>query len=156
MLLYIWMKVGSKFPYIELQTKLGFCHGRPTFIWVIALCSKFISRAFLDYAFTLSEWKLVASFHAKSCKSSLTFVAVDLLLHELWLSLVQNSFPGLFFDIFFHISKWKLETNFHMKSYKSSSTFVTADLLFHKFALCSKFFFYIFLGCALAYLNDSL
>ena len=41
MLSYIWMKVGSKLLYKELQIKFDFHHGWPTFSWVIALYSKF-------------------------------------------------------------------------------------------------------------------
>ena len=47
MLSHIWMKVGSKLPYEELQIKFDFRHGWPTFSSVIALCSKFIFRIFL-------------------------------------------------------------------------------------------------------------
>ena len=52
MLSHIWMKVGSKLPYEELQIKFDFRHGWPTFSWVIALCSKIVFRTFLSYAFT--------------------------------------------------------------------------------------------------------
>ena len=41
MLSHIWMKVGSKLPYEELQIKFNFRHGLPTFSRVIALCLKF-------------------------------------------------------------------------------------------------------------------
>ena len=51
MLSHIWMKVDSKLPYEELQIKLDFCHGWPTFSWIIALCSKIVFRTFLGYAF---------------------------------------------------------------------------------------------------------
>ena len=47
MLSHIWMKVGRKLPYEELQIKFDFRHGWPTFSWVIALCSKFVFRIFL-------------------------------------------------------------------------------------------------------------
>ena len=49
--------------------------------------------SFLDFSslcFHISGWKLVASFCMKSYRSSLTFVTVDILFHEL-LSFVQNS-----------------------------------------------------------------
>ena len=52
MLSHIWMKVCRKLPHEELQSKFNFCHGWPTFSWVIALCSKFVLRTFLGYAFT--------------------------------------------------------------------------------------------------------
>ena len=75
MLSHIWMKVGGKLPCEELHIKFDFCHGWPTFSWVIALCSKFVFGTFLCYAFTyLIESKLVASFCMKSHRSSSTFV----------------------------------------------------------------------------------
>ena len=52
LLSYIWMKVGSKLPYEELHIKFDFGHDWPTFSWVIALCSKFVFRTILGYAFT--------------------------------------------------------------------------------------------------------
>ena len=52
MLSHIWMKVGSKLPYEELQFKFDFFYDWPAFSWVIALCSKFVFRTFLGYAFT--------------------------------------------------------------------------------------------------------
>ena len=52
MLSHIWMKVGSKLPYEELQFKFDFFHGSLTISCVIALCSKFVFRTFLGYAFT--------------------------------------------------------------------------------------------------------
>ena len=52
MLSHIWMKVGSKLLYEELQIKFDFLHGWHTFSWVIALCSKFVFRTFLHSAFT--------------------------------------------------------------------------------------------------------
>ena len=44
MLSHTWMKVCRKLPHEELQSKFNFCHGWPTFPWVIALCSKFVFR----------------------------------------------------------------------------------------------------------------
>ena len=38
MLSHICIKVGSKFLYEELQIKFDFCHGWPTFWWIIASC----------------------------------------------------------------------------------------------------------------------
>ena len=52
MLSHIWMKLASKLPYEEVQIKLDFLHGWPTFSWFIAICSKFVFRTFLDTAFT--------------------------------------------------------------------------------------------------------
>ena len=43
----IWMKVGRKLAYEELQIKFHFCHGWPTVSWVIALCSKFVLKLLL-------------------------------------------------------------------------------------------------------------
>ena len=86
---------------------------------------------FSRLCFHISEWKLVASFHMKSYRSSSNFVTVDQLFHEL-LPFVRNSFFLTFFVLFFHISEWKLVASFHMKSYRSSLTFVMIDLLFHE------------------------
>ena len=104
MLSQIWMKVGNKLPYEELQIKFDFRHGWPTFSWVIALCSKFVFRTFSRLCFHRSEWKLVASFHMKSYRTSSTFVTVDLLFHEL-LPFVQNSFSGLFSAILLYMNE---------------------------------------------------
>ena len=52
MLSHTWMKVGSKLPYEKLQIKFDFCHGWPTFSWVIALCLKFVFQSSLGYDFT--------------------------------------------------------------------------------------------------------
>ena len=52
MLSHIWMKVGSKILYEELQIEFNFRHGWAPFSWVIALCSKFVFRTFLHSAFT--------------------------------------------------------------------------------------------------------
>ena len=51
LLSHIWMKVGRKLPFVELQIKFDF-RGWPTFSWVIALCLKFFFRTFLSYDFT--------------------------------------------------------------------------------------------------------
>ena len=70
----------------------------------LSYCPLFKIR-FPDFSrlcFHISEWKLVASFHMKSYRSSLTFVTVDLLFHEL-LSSVQNSFSRLFLAMLLHI-----------------------------------------------------
>ena len=52
MLSHIWMTVCRNLPHEELQNKYNFCHRRPTFLWVIALCLKFVLRTFLGYVFT--------------------------------------------------------------------------------------------------------
>ena len=52
LLSHIWMKVGRKLPYEELQIKFDFWHGWSTFSWVITLCLKFVFRTFLSYDFT--------------------------------------------------------------------------------------------------------
>ena len=102
MLSNIWMKVGSKFPYDELQIKFDFRHGWLTFSWVITLCSKFVFSDFSRLCFHISEWKLVASYQMKSYRSSSAFVTVDLLFHELF-PFVQNSFSGLLSAMLWHI-----------------------------------------------------
>ena len=58
----------------------------------------FFQIRFPDFSrlcFHKPKWKLVGSFHMKSYRSSLTFVTIDLLFHELS-PFVQNSFSGLF------------------------------------------------------------
>ena len=52
LLSHIWMKVGRKLPYEELQIKFDFRHGWLTFSWVIALCLQFSFHTFLGYDFT--------------------------------------------------------------------------------------------------------
>ena len=91
---------------------------------------KFRFPDFSRLCFHISEWKLVANFHMNSYRSSLTFVTVDLLFHEL-LPFFKNRFPD-FSRLCFRIYEWKLVGSFHMKSYRSSSTFVTVDPLFHE------------------------
>ena len=46
MLSHIWIKIGSMLPYEELQIKFDFCHGWPTFSWVIALFQNSFSQLF--------------------------------------------------------------------------------------------------------------
>ena len=72
MLSHIWMKVGSKLSYEELQIKFDFRHCWSNFSWVIALCFKNRFPDFSRLCFHISEWKLVASFHMKSYRSSST------------------------------------------------------------------------------------
>ena len=130
MLSHIWMKVGSKLLYEELQIKFDFHHGLPIFPWVIALCSKFVFRSFLAYAFTYmneswwqaSLWRVIDQVRLLS---RLTYFFMS------YCPLVNIAFPD-FSSLCFHISKWKLVGSFHLKSYRSSSTFVTVDLLFHE------------------------
>ena len=52
LLSHIWMKVGRKLPYEELQMKFDLRHCWPTFSWVIALCLQFLFQTFLGYDFT--------------------------------------------------------------------------------------------------------
>ena len=90
MLSYIWMKVGSRVPFKELQIKFYFCHGWPTFSWVIVLCyEKFVFRTFLGYAFIYLS-KVGGKLSYGSYRSSSTFVTVDLLFREL-LPFVQRA-----------------------------------------------------------------
>ena len=144
---HIWMKVGSKLLYAELQIKFDFRHGWSTFSIVIVLCSNSVCHTcFPDFSwicFRIFRWKLEASFYMKSYKSSSTFVKVYQFFHKS-LPFVQNyvchtRFPD-FSWLCFHISKWKLVASFYMTSYKSSSTFVTVDQLFHKLLPFVDFF----------------
>ena len=154
MLSHICMKVGSKLPYEELQIKFDFRHGWPTFSWLIALCSNFVFPDFSWLCFHISEWKLVASFHMKSYRSSSTFVTVDILFHELLL-FVQNLFSRLFSTMLSYIwmkvgSKLpyeELQTKFDFRYGWPTFLWVIA--------LCSKFVFRTFLGYAFTYLNES-
>ena len=69
---------------------------------------------FLDFSrlcFHISEWKLVAFFHMRSYRSSLTFATIDLLFHEL-LPFFKIRFPD-FSRLCFHISQWQLVASFH-------------------------------------------
>ena len=127
MLSHIWMKVGSKLQHEELQIKFDFCHGWHTFSWVIALCSKFVFRTFLGYAFTYlngswleaSTWRVTDQVQLLS---RLTHFFMS------YCPLFKICFPD-FSWLCFHIYEWKLVGSFLMKSYRSSSTFVTVDLL---------------------------
>ena len=49
MLSHIWMKVGSKLPYEELQIKFNFPQDWLTFSQVIVLCSKFVESGHLQF-----------------------------------------------------------------------------------------------------------
>ena len=96
----------------------------------MSYCPLFKNR-FPDFSrlcFHISEWKLLASFHMKSYRSSSTFVTVDLIFMS-YCPLLKNRFPD-FSRLCFHISEWKFVASFHRKSYRSSSTFVTVDLIF--------------------------
>ena len=109
---------------------------------------------FFQLCFHISEWKLVASFHMKSYRSSSTFVTVDLLFHEL-LPFLQNSFSGLFLAMLSHI--WMkvgskllyedLQIKFDFRHDWPTFSWVIA--------LSSKFLFRNFLGIAFTYLNES-
>ena len=123
-----------------------------------ALCPSVRHTRFPDFSSLcsyISEWKLVASFYMKSYRSSLTFVTVDLLFHEL-LPFVQNSFSGLFFTLLSHI--WmkvcrklpyeELQIKFDFRHGWPTFSWVIA--------LSSKFVFRHFLHSAFTYLNESL
>ena len=100
---------------------------------------------FSRLCFHISEWKLVASFYIKSYRSSLTFITVDFLFHEL-LPFVQNSFSGLFSAMLSHISMTldrklpyeELQIKFDFRPGWPTSSRVIA--------LCSKFVFRTFLA----------
>ena len=127
---HIWMKVGSKLLFEELQIKFYFYHDWPTFSWVIALCSKFVFRTFLGYAFTY----LKESWYQASIVRVTDQFRLSSQLTHFFMSypLFKIRFPN-FSRLCFHISQWCLIESFHMKSYRSRSTFVTVDPLFHAF-----------------------
>ena len=100
---------------------------------------------FSRLCFHKSEWKLVASFHMKSYRSSSTFVTIDLLFHEL-LPFVQNSFSELFSVMLSQISMTvrsklpheELQIKFHFRHCWPTFSWVIA--------LCSKFVSRLFLA----------
>ena len=148
------MKVGTKLLYEELQIKFDFCHGWPTFF--MSYCPLFKIR-FPDFSrlcFHISEWKLVASFHKKSYRSSSTSVTVDPLFHEL-LPFVQNSFSGLFSVMLSHI--WmKVGRKLPHEELQIKFNFCHGWPTFSwVIALCSKFVFRTFLGYLFTYMNES-
>ena len=156
------MKVGSKHRYEELQVMFDFRHVDILFHELLPFLQKSVCHTsfqqFSCLCFHIYKWKFVARFYMKSYRSSSTFVAVDLLFHEL-LPFLQNSVRHTSFPDFswlcFDISGWKLVASFYMKSYRSSSTFVTVDLLFSwVIALSSKFCLsHLFPGLFLAMLS---
>ena len=75
---------------------------------------------FSHLCFHISEWKLVASFHMKSYRSSSTFIMVDLLFHEL-LPFVQNSFSGLFSAMLSHSKFDAMQWNKNTLNWRSNS-----------------------------------
>ena len=128
MLSHIWMKVGSKLLYEELQNKFDF---PPVDLLFPELCPFSHHTHFPDFSclcFHISGWKLVASFYMKNYRSSFTSVMVDLLFPELLPIVRHTHFPD-FSLLCFHVSGWKLVASFYMKSYRSSSTSITVDLL---------------------------
>ena len=153
MLWHIWMKVGSKLPYEELQIKFDFHHGWPTFSWVNCHLFKICFPDFSRLCFHISEWKLVASFHMKNYRSSSTFITVDLLFHEL-IALFQNSFSGLFSAMLSHISMTldkelpyeELQIKFDFRHGWPTFSWVIA--------LCSKFVFRTFLADTKVHQNN--
>ena len=70
MLSHIWMKVGSKLLYEELQIKFNFRHGWPIFSWVIVLCSKFVFRTFLAHLSQRLKWAIVIAHRPSSVRPS--------------------------------------------------------------------------------------
>ena len=97
MLSHIWMKVVSKLLYEELQIKFDFRHGWPIFSWVIALCSKFVFRSFLAYAFTYmneswwqaSIWRVTDQVRLLS---RLTYFFMSYKLIAIWSKFVFRTF----------------------------------------------------------------
>ena len=156
---HIWIKVGSKLLYEELQIKFDFCHGWPTFSCVIAVCSKFcpshqfsglflfmlsrirmkVDRQFLyeQLFFHISGWQSVASFFMKSYRSSSSFVKVDQLFSYV-IAFISKLCPSHQFSrlvlAMLSQSEWQLVASFYIKSYRSSSTFVLDHLLFPELA----------------------
>ena len=109
---------------------------------------------FSSLCFHISGWKLVESFHMKSYRSSLTFVTVDLLFHEL-LPFVQNLFYGLFSATLSHILM-KVGSKFPYKELQIKFIFRHGWPTFSwVIALCSKNVFWTFLGYAFLYMNES-
>ena len=109
---------------------------------------------FSRLCFHISEWKLVASFHMKSYRSSSTFVTVDTLFHEL-LPFVQNSFSGLFSVMLSHI--WmKVGRKLPHEELQIKYNFCHGCPTFSwVIVLCSKFVFWTFLGYVSTYMNKS-
>ena len=106
LLSHIWMKVGRKLPYKELQIKFDFCHGWPTFSWVIALCSNFVFRASLNSAFTYLN---------ESWQETSMWRVTDQVRLSSWLAYFFMSYCPLFTirlpdfsRLWFHISECKL------------------------------------------------
>ena len=151
---HIWMKVGRKLPYEELQNKVDFRHGWPTFSWVIALFSKFVFRTFLGHAFTYlnKRWKQASIWRVTDqvrLLSRLTYF-----FHEL-LPFVQNSFSGLFSAMLSDI--WmKVGSKLPYEELQIKFDFCHGWPTFSRVtALCSKIVFRTFLCYAFTYLNES-
>ena len=87
---YIWMKVGVKILYEELEniakkSPENWCDGQ-IFEQRAFIQNSVRHTSFTDFSwlcFYISRWKLVASFYMKSYRSKSTFVTVDLLFLEL-------------------------------------------------------------------------
>ena len=95
MLSNIWMKLGCKLSYEELQFKFDFCHDWLNFPWSsYSTVQNSFSGFFLALYFRISKWKLVASIHMKSYNSSLTSVTVYLLFMSNC-PLFKSPFPDL-------------------------------------------------------------
>ena len=115
MLSHIWMKVGSKLSYEELQIKFDFRHGWSNFSRVIAHCLKIVFRTFLGYAFTYIWMKVGSKLPYEELQIKFDFVTVDLIFMS-YCPLLKNRFPD-FSRLCFLIYEWKLVACFHMKSY---------------------------------------
>ena len=99
MLSQIWMKVGSKPSFEELQIKFDLRYGWPTFSRVIALCSKFFSGLF---SMLSHIWMKVGS--------KLRYEELQIMFdlrHSWptfsWVIALQSFFSGLFLAMFLHI-----------------------------------------------------
>ena len=154
MLSHISMKVGSKLPYERVTDQIRLSSRLTYFFMRYCPLLEIRFPDFSRLCFHISEWKLVASFHMKSYRSSSTFVTVDLLFHEL-LSFVRNSFSGIFSAMVSHI--WmKVGGKLPCEELHIKFDFCHAWSTFSwVIALCSKFVFGTFLRYAFTYLSES-
>ena len=119
---HIWIKVGSKLSYEELQIKFDFRHSWPTFSWVIAHCSKLVfpdffsailSHIWIKVGSKLPYEELQIKFDFRYGRPTFSWV----------IALCSNMFPDfsrLCFLIYEWRLEWKLVGSFCMKSYISS------------------------------------
>ena len=114
----IWMKVGGKLLYEELQIKFHFCHSWPTFSWVIDPLIKILFPDFFSLCFHIYQMKVGRKLSYEELQIKIDF-------HHSWptsfsesISLpclsVKIRFPD-FSSLCCHTSEWKLEGSFHMK-----------------------------------------